>query len=119
MSIELIKEDAYDIQIEREENRINILLVENEAVDERMIVKACEREDFLTPWVQKLIGQKKEIGLKGTTHLARLLNRSVAFEKGKNEKGFISPKSLNSEIIKLRKALLNEGKENRKKKTLR
>ena len=77
MSIELINKDAYDIQIEREENRINILLVENEAVDERMIIKACEREDFLTPWVQKLIKQKKEVGLTGTTHLARLLNRSV------------------------------------------
>lgn len=114
-----MKEDAYDIRIEREENRINILLVENEAVDERIIVKACEREDFLIPWVQKLIKQKKEVGLTGTTHLARLLNRSVAFEKGKNEKGFISPKSLNSEIIKLRKALLNEGKEDKKKKKLR
>ena len=119
MSIELTSKDAYDIQIEREENRINILLVENEAVDERMIVKASEREEFLTPWVQKLIRQKKEVGLKGTTHLARLLNRSVAFEKGKNEKGFISPKSLNSEIIKLRKALRSEGKEGGKKKKLK
>jgi len=110
-----MKEDGYDIQIERAENRINILLVENEAFDGRMIVKACEREEFLTPWVRKLIGQKKEAGLKGTTHLARLLNRSIAFEKDKNEKGFISPESLNSEIIKLRKEMLKERKEDGKK----
>ena len=111
-----MKEDGYDIQIERTENRINILLVENEAFDGRMIVKAGEREEFLTPWVRKLIGQKKEAGLKGTTHLARLLNRSIAFEKGKNEKGFISPESLNSEIIKLRKEMLKERKEDGKRK---
>ena len=30
-----------------------------------MIIKAGEREEFLTPWVRKLIGQKKEAGLKG------------------------------------------------------
>lgn len=61
-----MKKDGYDIQVERTEYRINILLVENEAFDERMIVKAGEREEFLTPWVRKLIGQKKEAGLKGT-----------------------------------------------------
>lgn len=112
MSIELINRDGYDIQIEREENRINILLVENEAFDERMIVKADEREEFLTLWVWKLIGQKQDAELKGTKHLARLLNRSVLFEKDRNRKGFISLESLNSEIIKLRKALVNEGKRN-------
>lgn len=81
-----------------------------------MIVKAGEREEFLTPWVRKLIGQKKEAGLKGTKHLARLLNRSTVFEKDKNEKGFISVESLNTEIIKLRKALLNEQKEDGKER---
>lgn len=45
-----MKEDSYDIQIERAENRISILLVENEAFDGRMIVKAGEKEEFLTPW---------------------------------------------------------------------
>ncbi len=45
-----MKEDSYDIQIERAENRISILLVENEAFDGRMIVKAGEREEFLPPW---------------------------------------------------------------------
>ena len=111
-----MKKDGYDIQVERTENRINILLVENEAFDGRMIVKAGEREEFLTPWVRKLIGQKKEAELKGTKHLARLLNRSTVFEKDKNEKGFISVESLNTEIIKLRKALLNEQKEDGKRK---
>lgn len=111
-----MKKDGYDIQVERTEYRINILLVENEAFDERMIVKAGEREEFLTPWVRKLIGQKKEAGLKGTKQLVRLLNRSTVFEKDKNEKGFISVESLNTEIIKLRKALLNEQKEDGKRK---
>ena len=109
-----MKKDGYDIRVERTENRINILLVENEAFDGRMIIKAGEREEFLTPWVRKLIGQKKEAGLKGTKHLARLLNRSTVFEKDK--KGFISVESLNTEIIKLRKALLNEQKEDGKRK---
>ena len=116
MSIELNCKDGYNIEIEKKEDRINILLVENEAFVERMIVKAGEREEFLTPWVRKLIGQKKEAGLKGTKQLARLLNRSTVFEKDKNEKGFISVESLNTEIIKLRKALLNEQKEDGKRK---
>ncbi len=111
-----MKKDGYDIQVERTENRINILLVENESFDGRMLVNAGEREEFLTPWVRKLIEQKKEAGLKGTKHLAELLNRSTVFEKDKNEKGFISVKSLNTEIIKLRKALLNEQKEDGKRK---
>ena len=111
-----MKKDGYDIRVERTEYRINILLVENEAFDGRMIVKAGEREEFLTPWIRKLTGQEKEAGLKGTKHLARLLNRSAAFEKDKGMEGFLSTESLNNEIINLRKALMDEEKKGRLKK---
>lgn len=73
-----MKKDGYNIRVERTENRINILLVENEAFDGRMIIKAGEREEFLTPWVRKLIGQKKEAGLKGTKHLKSGKTRRAA-----------------------------------------
>lgn len=95
------------------------MLVENEKFDERISVKACEREDFLIPWVQRLIKSKKETGLKGTQHLARLLNRIAVFEKDKNENEFISVESLNTEIIKLRKAMMDELKEDGKRKGLK
>jgi hypothetical protein len=75
-----MKKDGYDIRVERTEYRINILLVENEAFDGRMIVKAGEREEFLTPWVRKLIGLKMAAGLKGARRLARLLHRCTVFE---------------------------------------
>ena len=39
---------------------------------------------------KRLIKSKKETGLKGTQHLARLLNRIAVFEKDKNENEFIS-----------------------------
>ena len=42
MSIELINKDHYSIEIERKEDRVNILLVENEAFGERILVGAEE-----------------------------------------------------------------------------
>ena len=116
MSIELIDKDGYDIEIERNGNRIDILLVENEAFDGRIVIKADEREDFLIPWVQRLIEHKEKTGPKGTKQLAKLLNRSVLFEKNKNKAEFISVESLNTEIIKLRKALLNEREKTRQRR---
>ena len=65
MSIELISKDACGIEIERKGNRIDILLVENEPVDQQVIVRAVERIEFLTPWINMLIHHKEEAGLKG------------------------------------------------------
>lgn len=59
MSIELITKDACGIEIERKGNRINILLVENEPVDELVVISAEERIEFLTPWINMLIHHKK------------------------------------------------------------
>ncbi|MFR5758747.1 MAG: hypothetical protein ACLUE2_12615 [Bacteroides cellulosilyticus] len=59
MSIELINKDRYSIEIERKEDRVNILLVENEAFGERILVGAEEREEFLTPWINMLIRYKR------------------------------------------------------------
>ena len=103
MSIELNCKDGYNIEIEKKEDRINILLVENEAFGERILVGAEEREEFLTPWINMLIRHKKETGIKGTTDLARKLEHIVLFEKGKHEKGVLALKSINTEIINLRK----------------
>lgn len=103
MSIELINKDGFDIQIERKENRIEILLVENEAFDKHIRVRAEERKEFLKPWINMLISRKKEAGLKGTMHLARKLDCIALFEKGKHEEGFLSLESINTEIINLRK----------------
>ena len=116
MSIKLISKDAYYIEIERKEDRIDILLVENEAVDEQVVVKAEERIEFLTPWINMLIHHKKEAGLKGTKHLARKLYRMARFEKGKHEEGFLTMESINTEIINLRKEIRDEELEMKKKK---
>ena len=115
MSIELIKKDGYDIEIERKENRINILLVENEAFDERIVVKAEMRKEFLTLWINMLIHHKKEARLKGTMHLARKLDRIALFEKGKHEEGFLVLESINTEIINLRKELREKETERKKR----
>ena len=110
MSIELINKDRYSIEIERKEDRVNILLVENEAFGERILVGAEERKEFLTPWINMLIRHKKEAGIKGTLeHIAR-------FEKGKQEKGFLTLKSINTDIINLRKAFLEKEEEAKKRK---
>lgn len=118
MSIELISKDAYGIEIERKGNRIDILLVENEPVDQQVVVKAEERIEFLTPWINMFIHHKKEAGLKGTKHLARKLYRMARFEKGKHEEGFLTMESINTEIISLRKKIREEkaGMEKKKKK---
>ena len=108
MSIELISKDACGIEIERKGNRIDILLVENEPVDQQVIVRAEERIEFLTPWINMLIHHKKEAGLKGTKHLARKLYRMARFEKGKHEEGFLTLESINTEIISLRKEIREE-----------
>ena len=79
MSIELINKDHYSIEIERKEDRVNILLVENEAFGERILVGAEEREEFLTPWINMLIRHKKETGIKGTMDLARKLEHIARF----------------------------------------
>ena len=115
MSIELINKDGFDIQIERKENRIEILLVENEAFDKHIRVRAEERKEFLKPWINMLISRKKEAGLKGTMHLARKLDCIALFEKGKHEEGFLSLESINTEIINLRKKIREEEMERRKK----
>lgn len=65
MSIELITKDACGIEIERKGNRIDILLVENEPVDQQVIVRAEERIEFLTPWINMLIHHKKRRDSKG------------------------------------------------------
>lgn len=62
MSIELNCKDGYNIEIEKKEDRINILLVENEAFGERILVGAEERKEFLTPWINMLMHHKKEAG---------------------------------------------------------
>ena len=111
MSIELINKDHYSIEIERKEDRVNILLVENEAFGERILVGAEERKEFLTPWINMLIRHKKEAGIKGTMDLARKLEHIARFEKGKQEKGFLTLKSIN-----LRKALLEKEEEAKKRK---
>ena len=118
MSIELISKDACGIEIERKGNRIDILLVENEPVDQQVIVRAEERIEFLTPWINMLIHHKKEAGLKGTKHLARKLYRMARFEKGKHEEGFLTLESINTEIISLRKEIREEkaGMEKKKEK---
>ena len=108
MSIELKCRDAYDIEIERKEDRINILLVGNEAFGERILVRAEERKEFLTPWINMLMHHKKEAGIKGTKHLARKLYRMARFEKGKHEEGFLTMESINTEIISLRKKIREE-----------
>ena len=38
-----MSKDAYGIEIERKGNRIDILLVENEPVDQQVVVRAEER----------------------------------------------------------------------------
>lgn len=111
MSIELITKDACGIEIERKGNRINILLVENEPVDELVVISAEERIEFLTPWINMLIHHKKEAGLKGTKHLARKLYRMARFEKGKHEEGFLTLESINTEIISLKGRESGNGKE--------
>ena len=116
MSIELINKDHYSIEIERKEDRVNILLVENEAFGERILVEAEEREEFLTPWINMLMHHKKETGIKGTTDLARKLEHIARFEKGKQEKGFLTLKSINTDIINLRKAFLEKEEEAKKRK---
>ena len=116
MSIELITKDACGIEIERKGNRIDILLVENEPVDQQVIVRAEERIEFLTPWINMLIHHKKEAGLKGTKHLARKLYRMARFEKGKHEEGFLTLESINTDIINLRKAFLEKEEEAKKRK---
>ena len=118
MSIELISKDACGIEIERKGNRIDILLVENEPVDQQVVVRAEERIEFLTPWINMLIHHKKEAGLKGTKHLARKLYRMARFEKGKHEEGFLTMESINTEIINLRKKIREEklGMEKKKEK---
>lgn len=116
MSIELITKDACGIEIERKGNRIDILLVENEPVDQQVIVRAEERIEFLTPWINMLIHHKKEAGLKGTKHLARKLYRMARFEKGKHEEGFLTLESINTEIISLRKEIREEKAGMEKKK---
>ena len=103
MSIELNCKDGYNIEIEKKEDRINILLVENEAFGERILVGAEERKEFLTPWINMLMHHKKEAGIKRTTDLAKKLEHIVLFEKGKHEKGVLALKSINTEIINLRK----------------
>ena len=103
MSIELINKDHYSIEIERKEDRVNILLVENEAFGERILVGAEERKEFLTPWINMLMHHKKEAGIKGTMDLAKKLEHIARFEKGKQEKGFLTLKSINTEISNLRK----------------
>ena len=60
MSIELNCKDGYNIEIEKKEDRINILLVENEAFGERILVGAEERKEFLTPWINMLITTRKK-----------------------------------------------------------
>ena len=87
MSIELNCKDGYNIEIEKKEDRINILLVENEAFGERILVGAEERKEFLTPWINMLMHHKKEAGIKGTMDLAKKLEHIVLFEKGKPGKG--------------------------------
>ena len=116
MSIELINKDHYSIEIERKEDRVNILLVENEAFGERILVGAEEREEFLTPWINMLIRHKKETGIKGTMDLARKLEHISRFEKGKQEKGFLTLKSINTDIINLRKVFLEKEEEAKKRK---
>ena len=116
MSIELKCRDAYDIEIERKEDRINILLVENEAFGERILVRAEERKEFLTPWINMLIHHKKETGIKGTMDLAKKLEHIACFEKGKHEKGDLALKSINTEIINLRKEFQEKEEETRQKK---
>lgn len=103
MSIELNCKDGYNIEIEKKEDRINILLIENEAFGERILVGAEERKEFLTPWINMLMHHKKEAGIKGTIDLAKKLEHIVLFEKGKHEKGVLALKSINTEIINLRK----------------
>ena len=71
MSIELNCKDGYNIEIEKKEDRINILLVENEEFGERILVGAEERKEFLTPWINMLMHHKKEAGIKGTMDLAK------------------------------------------------
>ena len=116
MSIELINKDHYSIEIERKEDRVNILLVENEAFGERILVGAEEREEFLTPWINMLIRHKKETGIKGTMDLTRKLEHIARNEKGKQEKGFLTLKSINTDIINLRKAFLEKEEEAKKRK---
>ena len=96
MSIELNCKDGYNIEIEKKEDRINILLVENEAFGERILVGAEERKEFLTPWINMLMHHKKEAGIKGTMDLAKKLEHIVLFEKGKHEKGVLALKSINT-----------------------
>ncbi|WP_291529443.1 hypothetical protein [Bacteroides sp. UBA939] len=115
MSIELISKDGYDIKIERNGKRVNILLVEDKALNERIVVKAEKRKEFLIPWINMLISNKKESGLKGTMHLAKKLDHIARFEKGRNEEGFLSLKSINTEIINLRKTILEEERETGKR----
>lgn len=116
MSIELICKDGYNIEIERKEDRINILLVGNEAFGERISVRAEERKEFLTPWINMLMHHKKEAGIKGTMDLAKKLEHIILFEKGKHEKGVLALKSINTEIINLRKEFQEKEEEARKKK---
>ena len=114
MSIELICKDGYNIEIERKEDRIQ--LVGNEAFGERILVRAEERKEFLTPWINMLMHHKKEAGIKGTMDLAKKLEHIVLFEKGKHEKGVLALKSINTEIINLRKEFQEKEEEARKKK---
>ena len=60
--------------------------------------------------------ERKETGIKGTTDLARKLEHIARFEKGKQEKGFLTLKSINTDIINLRKAFLEKEEEAKKRK---
>ncbi|WP_300697910.1 hypothetical protein [uncultured Bacteroides sp.] len=103
------------LKVENTKDGIEVLLVENEHIDERVIVEAEEREEFLMPWIKKLIRMEKQEEAFGTMRIATLLNRCARFRKEKNRKGFLSVESINNEIIKFRREITKEKKGKRKR----
>lgn len=88
-----------------------IIIKGNERIDDRIIIEAEERKEFLIPWIRKIGRMEKKGESIRTMRIATLLNGCALFKKGKSREGFLSTKSLNNEIIKLRKELKEEKTE--------
>lgn len=67
------------------------------------------------PWIRKMDRMEKMGENIRTMRIATLLDGCARFRKGKNKEGFLSTKSINNEIIKLRKEAKDERKEKGKR----
>ena len=86
LSIELINKDHYSIEIERKEDRVNILLVEKMKRLENGFWSGPKKGRNSSPMDKHAHPPKKEAGIKGTMDLARKLEHITRFEKESRKK---------------------------------